>query len=441
MDTSTIAELVVIVFLIALNAFFAASEIAIVSVHRARIRQMAEEAKNPAARTLLHLSENPARFLATIQVGVTISAFFASAVGAVSLAALLDGLLRQVPVAFIANASRPISLAAVTSLLAFLTLIFGELVPKNLAINRAEGISLFVARPVDWLARIIAPFVGTLTFTTNLVLRLLGSEKRAQLPSVTEEEIMSMLEAGEEEGVVEPIEVRMIEGVFDFGDTRIHEIMIPRIDISALPQEASLKEALDAFMQTGYSRLPVFDSSVDNIVGILYAKDLLRYFGKDPQIQSIRPLLRSATFVPESKRVSELFTQLQHSKTHVAIAVDEYGGTAGLVTLEDMLEEIVGEIHDEFDVVEKKIEPVGAGEAIVSGTVSLSDLEDALDLELERNEFDTIGGLVYSKLGRMPSPGDEIELPQATLRVLTVHGRRVRKVRVSKHPEKAEIQR
>jgi putative hemolysin len=435
MDLTAILELVLIGVLIVINAFFSASEIAIVTARRSRVRQLIEEGKHPSAVTLLQLSENPSRFLATIQVGVTIAGFFASAIGAVTVVGLMENALHQVPVGFISQGSSLISLILVTVLIAFFTLIFGELVPKNLAIRRAEAVALFVARPIDLVARALSPFVAILVGTTNLILRLLRSEQRAKMPAVTEEEIRSMIEAGEQEGVVEPIEVRMIEGVFDFGETRVHEIMVPRIDVAALPQEASVKEALDLFQSTGYSRLPVYDESIDNIVGILYAKDFLRFFGQDAGTQAITPILRPATFVPESKRVSELFTQLQHSHTHVAIVVDEYGGTAGLVTLEDMLEEIVGEIQDEYDAADKRIETVSAEEAVVSGTLSLNDLEDALDIELERNEFDTVGGLVYSKLGRIPNPGDEIVFPQVTLRVLTVHGRRIGKVAVVKHPE------
>jgi magnesium and cobalt exporter, CNNM family len=397
---------------------------------------LAEDEKNGGARAALRLSENPGRFLATIQVGVTLAGFFASAVGAISSVAILENMLSQVTFTPVATASGPLAVAIVTLAVAFLTLLFGELVPKNLAVANTERIALTVARPIELVAMMLTPLVSFLTWATNLVLRLLGSKERAQMPEMTEGEIRSILEAGEEEGVVEPLEFKMIESVFDFGDTVVREIMIPRIDIRAVSTETSVQDALGLFVKGGFSRLPVFEENLDNIVGVLHAKDLLPYFGGQVKADSVSPLMRPAYFVPETKKVDELLTEMQHRRTHIAIVVDEYSGTAGLVTLEDILEEIVGEIHDEYDTIEREIDQVTANEVVVTGKVNLDQLNEILDLNLSgEGEYDTVAGLIYANLGRIPNPGDRVDVDGVVFTVLAVQGRRIRHVRVVKKVE------
>ncbi|MCL5959546.1 MAG: hemolysin family protein [Chloroflexi bacterium] len=431
MESIILIQFAIIVALVLFNAFFAASEIAIVSARKTRIKQLAEEKHHSGALAVLRLTDNPSRFLATIQVGVTLASFFASAVSAVTAVGMLEQLLQGVPVAFVSHAAAPIALAVVTLSIAFFTLIFGELIPKNLAVNYAESIALAVARPIEWTAVFFTPVVAVLVATTNFILYLLGSKERAKMPEMTEDEIRSIIEAGEEEGVVEPMELRMIQGVFDFGDMVVREVMVPRIDIVAVEKDSAIDESVRLFLQAGYSRVPVYDGSLDNIVGVLYAKDLLRYFGGLVEAESVTPLMRPVYFVPESKKVSELFTELQRGRRHLAIVVDEYGGTAGLVTLEDLLEEIVGEIHDEYDTMETQTVITGPGEAVVTGKVSLGDLNDILDLDLKsEGEYDTVGGLIYSKLGRIPNPGDKVVVDGTDLTVLSIQGRRIRQVRV-----------
>ena len=431
MELTTILELALIVVLISINAFFAGSEIAIVSVRKTRVKQLAEEKKHLGALAILRLTDNPGRFLATIQVGVTLAGFFASAVSAVTAVRLVEQMLQEVPIAVVAQAAGPIALGLVTFAIAAFTLIFGELVPKNLAVARAESIALAVARPIEWASVVFAPFVAVLVAATNAVLALFGSKERAQIPEMTEDEIRSIIEAGEEEGVVEPMELKMIEGVFDFGDTVVREVMVPRIDIVALDKNSSIDDAVRLFLKAGYSRIPVFDGSLDNIIGVLYAKDLLKHYGAVVEAKRATDLMRPPFFVPETKKVDELFTELQRGRRHMAIVVDEYGGTAGLVTLEDLLEEIVGEIHDEYDTLETQTVITGPGEAVVTGKVSLGDLNEVLDLDLEsEGAYDTVGGLIYAKLGRIPNPGDKVTVDGAELTVLAVQGRRIRQVRV-----------
>ncbi len=433
METSTVVQLALILVLILCNAFFAASEIAIVTVRKTRIKQLIEEQKSTSAMAVLRLSDNPSRFLATIQVGVTLTGFFASAIGAISAVAILSDLLARVPIFPIAQASAPLSVAIVTLFIAFFTLVFGELVPKNLAVTYAERVSLSVAHPVEFIAVLLTPLVAFLTFTTNAILAAFGSSERAQMPEMTEAEIRSIIEAGEEEGIVEPMEYKMIESVFDFGDTIVREIMVPRIDIVALPKDSTIDDALAVFLRAGFSRLPVYDGTLDNIVGTLHAKDTLKYFGGQLKGPTIDAITRPVLFIPETKKVNELLRELQHRRTHMAIVVDEYGGTAGLVTLEDILEEIVGEIHDEYDTLEKQVEQMAPNEAIVTGKVTLDQLNDALGLTLEgHGEYDTVGGLIYARLGRIPNPGDQVIVDNITFNVLAVQGRRIRHVRVVK---------
>lgn len=422
----------VIFVLIAINAFLAASEIAIVSVRKSRIKQLAEDGVK-AAKTVLHISENTSRFLATIQVGVTLAGFFASAVGAVSLVAPLSNLLRGSNVEFLVNSADAIALVLVTLLISYLTLILGELAPKNLALHHSVGVSLRVARPVQIFAAFTTPLVSFLTLSTNAVLRLFGIRETAMLSRVTEDEIISMVDAGEEEGVIQPFEGQMIRSVFDFGDTVVREVMVPRIDIVALEKDTPLQLAVDTFLRVGISRMPVYEGSVDNVVGILYAKDLLRYFHHDEtRPGGITELCRQPVFVPETKRVSELFRELQQNRTQLAIVVDEYGGTAGLVTMEDMLEEIVGEIRDEYDLEESRLDILSTHEVLANGLVSIDDLAEALEVRLQVEDVDTVAGLVYSILGRIPVPGDKVTLDEITVTVEKVNGRRIRQVRVVK---------
>ncbi|MHB1132166.1 MAG: hemolysin family protein [Chloroflexota bacterium] len=425
----------IIVLLLLLNGFLAGSEIAIVSVRKPRVKQLAEDGSR-AARTVLRVSENMSRFLATVQVGITITGFFASAVGAVSISQVLAQALRASGVDVLEAGADAIALVVVTLLISYFSLIFGELVPKNLGLHHAEGWSLRAAGVIELFGRFTAPVVALLTGSTNLILRLFGVRERATFVQVTEDEIISMVDAGEEEGVFESFEREMIRGVFDFGDTVVREIMVPRIDIVALEKGAPVQRALDTFLRVGISRMPIFDGTIDDIVGVLYAKDLLRYFSGQSQPEGISALARPPVFVPETKALSELFRELQVSRTQMAIVVDEYGGTAGLVTMEDMLEEIVGEIRDEYDVEESRLVVLSGDELLANGTVSVGDLEDALNVRMdgEAEDVDTIAGVVYSSLGRIPVPGDKVELNEVTLTVEAVSGRRIRQVRVLRRP-------
>ncbi len=436
-------QLLVIVFLILLNAFFAAAEIAIVSMRRSRLRHLVEEEHNPRAETVSRLVEQPGRMLATIQIGVTLAGFFASAIGAVSLVIVAAAWLGNLPIPVIASNAYTIAFVSVTFVISFATLVLGELAPKNLAIWRAEGVALALAGPVEFLSKIAAPIVWILTASTNLVMRVAGSPQRARVNPITEEEILAMVASGEEEGVVEPEERKLIGEVFEFGDTITAEVMVPRVDVRALPKEATLAEARQAVVDTGHTRLPVYDGSLDNIVGVVHAKDLLQQLSPSSDEGAGRPvtaIMRRAYHVPESKRVAELLPELQRQQLHLAVVVDEYGGTAGIVTLDNLLEELVGPIRDEYDArVEPEIQLAGEGQAVVSGGADLEDVSSALGIDLETEGVDTVGGLIYARLGRIPVEGDAVELPDAVLEVMSLKGRRVWKVRVSRRAAPEEV--
>jgi putative hemolysin len=437
-------QIALIAALILLNAFFAAAEIAIVSVRRTRIRQLVEEDRNPAARAVARLIDKPGRFLATIQVGVTLAGFFASAVGAVSLAVVLAAWLSTVPVAFISANSYGIAFVLVTVTLSFLTLVLGELAPKNIAILRSEAIALRVARPVEILSKIASPVVAVLSATTGLIVRMAGGSEGSRFPPVTEAEILAMVATGEEEGVVEATERKLIGEVFEFGDTITAEVMVPRVDVKALSKEATLANARRMVIDTGHTRIPVYDGSLDNIIGVIHAKDVLQHLepvaGSNPEERPVTEIMRRAYHVPDSKRVAELLPDLQRQQLHLAVVVDEYGGTAGIVTLEDLLEELVGPIRDEYDAREEPdIQALGDGEVIVSGGAHLGDVGPAVGTRLEAEGIDTIGGLIYARLGRIPSEKDILELPGATLEVLSMRGRRVLKARVLRRQPAEEV--
>lgn len=407
-------EYLILVFLILLNAFFAASELAIVSSRKTRIKQMAEEGSR-RARAVLRLSENPGRFLATIQVGVTLAGFFASAFGAVSLSNALESAFKQV--AFLTPVASTLSFILITVLIAFVTLIFGELVPKTLAVGAAEKIALAVAGPIEIIAKVAAPLIAFLTATTNLIVRLLGGRHKAVTSTVSQEEIVSMVTTGQEEGIFQPQQEEFIRSVFDFSEKRVHEVMVPRLDMIMLDAELTLQEAAPEILESDYSRYPIYSETRENITGVIFSKDILRaYLGASTQLK-LRDMARKPLFVPESKHVPDLFTELQKSRNHLAVVIDEYGSVAGLVTLEDLLEEIVGEIQDEFDHEESPITQVAENEYILSGKTSLYDLHQTLKLDLglveagERLDVDTIAGLVLAELKHIPAAGETVRLP------------------------------
>ncbi len=429
-----VSELVFLAVLIALNAFFSASEIAVISVPKLRLKQLIDSG-NQTAQLLYDLADDSSRFLATIQIGVTLMGFLASATAAVSLSQGLTDFLLTLPLGLSAATAKSIAVISITVILSFITLVLGELVPKSIGLAHSERIALFVARPIDFSARVASPIVRLLVWITNLITRPLGVRPRRGMPIITEEEIKTLVDAGEEGGVIEEEEKEMIYSIFEYGDTVAREVMVPRMDVLAIDVDTPLLEAMDAVIQHNHSRVPVYQGSIDNIIGILYSKDLLKVLHEKGRAGAneirVADLLRPAAFTPESKKVSELFEEMQKRRNHMAIVIDEYGGTAGVVTIEDILEEIVGEIRDEYDQAEElDIQPGGNNEWIIAARANLGDVNDTLHVHFPLDEADTLGGFIYTQLGKVPLPGDEVHYENVLLKVINVAGRRIGKVRV-----------
>ncbi len=429
-----VAELLLLAVLIALNAFFSASEIAVISVPKLRLKQLIENG-NQTAQVLFNLADDSSRFLATIQIGVTLMGFLASATAAIRLSAGLTDVIKRIPIAGIENIAEGLAVGIITILLSLITLVLGELVPKSIGLAHSERIALLVARPIDFLARLAGPLVRFLVWLTNLIAKPFGGQPRRGMPIVTEEEIKTLVDAGEEGGVIEEEEKEMIYSIFEYGDTVAREVMVPRMDVLSIDVETPLLEAMDAVIHHSHSRVPVYQDSIDNIVGILYAKDLLKVLHEKGRAGAnevrVADILRPAAFTPESKKVSELFEEMQKRRIHMAIVIDEYGGTAGIVTIEDILEEIVGEIRDEYDQAEElEIQPAGENEWLINARANLGDINDALHAHFPVDEADTLGGFIYAQLGKVPLPGDEVRHENMLLKVVNVAGRRIGKVRV-----------
>jgi putative hemolysin len=425
-----LVELLVIILLTLLEGFFVAGEIALVSIRRSRVEQLVDEGR-PGARRVRRLLDEPGRFLAVSQLGLTVIGFFASAYAAVSLVSYLADALRSLGMD--SGTADGLALVIVTVLLALFTIVFAELVPKTLALAYAERVAIALSLPIEFLARALSPLIRLLTGITSAIAGIFGAHATAEA-QITAEELRLIVERGGEQGVLEAEEEQMINAVIELGSRRVHEVMIPRIDIAAMSATATFDEAISAFVDEGHSRVPVYEESVDEIVGILYAKDLLPFLrsssGPRPEL---RTLLRTPVYVPESMTVDDLLHEFQRRKVHIAIVLDEYGGTAGLVTIEDLLEEIVGEIQDEYDTEEPMVVRLSDEEARIDGRASIDELSELFDTNIEfedEAEYDTIGGLIYHRIGGIPSPGDRVEVDGLTLTVESTDGRRVGKVLV-----------
>jgi putative hemolysin len=428
--TGPITELLLIVVLVLLNGIFAATEIALVTLRRSRIQQLIDEG-NRAALRVQRLKSNPGRFLAVIQVGINFLGFLASAFAAVSLVDGAADFFRQFGA--LSRAAEGIALVVVTIVLTLFTIVFGELVPKQIGLAHAERVAFATARLMEFLGAVFGPLVTALTLVTRLVSRLF----RADVPAderISSEELRLIIEQGGEQGILEAEEEQMIHAVIELGEQRVHEVMVPRIATVTLSADATINDAIDTIVAEGHSRIPVYEGSIDEIIGIVYAKDLLPYVKAGaPEPPALRSLLRPPVFVPESMTVDDLLHELQRRKVHIAIVLDEYGGTAGLVTIEDLIEEIVGEIQDEYDAEEPMIERLSEDEARVDGRAAVDDLTELFETPIpieDEDEYDTVGGLIYHRIGGVPRPGDQVSLDGLTLTVEKTDGRRVSKVLV-----------
>lgn len=436
MDISILLEIAIIFALIVANGFFAASEIALVSARRGRLERQAI-AGSKGARQAIILSENPDRFLATVQVGVTFISTIASAFGGAQLATALAVPLRTAP--YVGPYADALAFIIVVILLTYFTLVIGELVPKRLGLNNAEAIATRVAPAMATIASVARPIIAALTFSVGVVLRALG---QAEPPAreVTEEDIVDLTHEGASGGAVEEGEERLIQRVFKFTDRRVNEVMTARPDIIAVDASASLDEIREVFLSSGHSRAPVYTETLDEVIGVLLAKDLLRALTPGQEAPDIRDLVRPATFVPENQRIADLLSVFRRDGAHLALAVDEYGQVAGLVTLKDILEELVGDIRDAYDVgdEDEEIRRMEDGSWLVSGGASHELVREQVGLPPipadEDGEYTTVAGLALTRLGRIPTAGDSVRDGDFILEVMDMDGRRIDKLRIHRAP-------
>lgn len=431
-------KILLLIVLILLNAFFAAVEIAVISVNEGKIKKNAEDG-DKKSRKLNKLIANMSGFLATIQVGVTLSGLLASAAAAQSFVEPIVSLFN------VQGATRDwveaATLVVITLVLAFFTLVFGELVPKRIAMQKAEKTALKFSGTILFCSKILAPFVWLLTKTTNGVLRLFGIDPNRNDEEVTEEEIRIMVEEGEEAGVVEESEKQMIDNVFELNDLRICEIMTHRTEIAAISSEDGIDEAIEIATKEGYSRIPVYEETIDDIIGILYVKDLLKFVTKNaPKNFDIKKILRPVYFVPDTNTASEVLSELQKRHQHIAIVLDEYGGTAGLVTMENLIEAIVGNIQDEYDDEEEEIKKVDDNIFEIDGASDLEEVSETIGFDLPEGEYTTVSGMITDKLNRVLEDGETptVEFDGFKCDVLKTEDHRIVSVRITKYPKQVE---
>lgn len=420
-------QMTLVVALICLNAFFAIAEYALITVRKTRIAHLVEEGSRNA-RLVQRLLENPTRMMATIQTGVTVIATLSSALAAFAAVEPLANTL-------IANGfptrAHTVALLLVTLPVALLSLIVGEIAPKSLAVRFPERFALIAVHPIYWLQNVLTPAVVLITWLSNHLVRPFGGTASFTVPAVNKEELEILVEQSEEQGVLESAATEMIHSILDFGETVARKVMTPRIDLSAIDADCSLSELIALVTNSGHSRIPVYEGDLDNIIGIVHAKDLLTLNTDGVRDQmAIRAVMRAAYFIPETKKVDELLKEFRRSRQQLAIVRDEYGVTSGLVTIEDLLEEIVGDIQDEYDTEEPMVQVLDATTTICDGKLGLSEVNDRLGLELPEEEADTIGGFVFGLLGHQAAQGETVSFEGMVFVVEATDGRRITKVRI-----------
>lgn len=417
--------IVLLVVLILASAFFSFSETALTSISRIKVKRFFKQGLF-GSKALHDLRENPNKMLSILLVGNNLVAM-----GAASLATYLV-------VSMIAKYSLPnpaLIVTFTTLLLTMIILVFGEIVPKTIAIKSPDRFAMAIAPVIRFFEFILYPVLALLSYICRPIFALFGADIKTTAPFVTEEELKMLLSVGEEEGVFEKKEKEMIHSIFEFGDSVAKEVMVPRPDMFCIDAATQLKEAIVKISKEGHSRIPVYEGGLDNIIGFIFAKDLLRISLEGEDV-SLRDIMRPAIFVPETKKIDELMRQMQAVRTHIAIVVDEYGGVAGLVSLEDLLEEIVGEIKDEFDAEEKTIEALPDGSFLVDAKLTISEVNEKLRTVLPEGDYDTIGGFVLTLTGRIPTVGDSVKFGDLNIIIEKVFKRRVTRIRIETQKEK-----
>ena len=431
-------KLILIFILTLINAFFSAAELAIVSANKTKIETLSEKG-DKRAKTLLKVTEDQTRFLSTIQVGITLAGFFSSASAATSVSKMLGHYFMEIGIYY----GPTLALIIVTFILSFFTLVFGELVPKRIALQNAESVALFTAKPIQIFTFVTYPFVKLASVATTLTLKAMGKYSEDVEEKISEEELKGYIKVSTEQGVINSQGEEMIVKIMDFDDRLAYEIMTPRTNIYMLDYDEFNVDVIPEMLSRGYSRVPVYREYTDNIVGTIYLKDLFMEYAKnDYKSVDIDNVLKEPYFVPETKKIDSLLKELQENKSYLAILIDEYGGFSGMVTMEDIVEEIVGEIEDEYDKDEPKIEKVKDNLYIIDGRMNLEDINDELGTELESENHETISGLMVELLGFIPDDSDKIMHSVKykniyTLTELTAKDKRIEKIelKIEEPPE------
>jgi len=424
-------DIIVISSLVILNGFFAASEISLISLRKSRVRHLVKSG-HPSAKRVQRLQEEPERFLATVQIGVTVLGSLASALGGIIAIERIKPLLQTVPLEFVNKAAEPLAVGLVVSVIVYITLVVGELVPKSLAIRYSEQLAFITSAPIDALSRLLRPVLRVLTASNECVLRAFDLHEHQETAPVSEDEVKYLIREGRKRGVFEPSEEDLIHSVFRFTDTVVKEVMVPRTEITAVEAGSDVDTILRTMNERGFSRLPVYRDTIDNIIGIVYLKDILSLHVEDKPFE-LPSVLRKPYIVPANKNVSVLLKEMREKRIHLALVGDEYGGTDGLVTMEDLIEEIVGDIQDEQEKELREIHEVAANRYVIDGRADIGKVNEMLGIHLPEDEFETIGGFVLGLFGRLPAEGDQVKFDNLMITVLRLRKNRISRIRVLKY--------
>ena len=413
MEPSQLWQIGVLLILLVLSAFFSMSETALMALSKIRIRHMIDE-EVKGAKLIEKLTEDPNRLLGAILIGNNIVNIAASALATILFTELVN------------ETAGP---AVATIVMTILVLIFGEITPKSIAKQRSEAVALAVSKPIATIVKVLRPLVSVFTWISGKFIKLLGADPKASEPFITEEELKTMVGVSEEEGVLEDVEKEMIFNVFDFADAQVKDVMVQRVDIIAVDLEATYDDVLEIIKKEKFSRLPVYNQTIDDIIGVLNVKDLI-IAGQNREEFKVADFMREPSYTFEFKKIAELFSEMKKSRNHMRVVLDEYGGTVGIVTIEDLIEEVFGDIEDEYDDYDKEIEVIKEDEYIVDGSAKLDDISDLIGVIMESEEFDSIGGFIIGELGRFPEQSEEIQLSGTKFIVEEIDKNRIKKVRI-----------
>ena len=432
-----IFKIILLLVLIFINAFFAMSEIAIISLNDTKIEKMAEEG-HKKAKMVLKLTSNSTRFLSTIQIGVTLAGFLSSASASTAFAAMLTNAIKSLVPTVSVSLISGVSVVVITLITSYFSLVLGELAPKKIGMQASEKVAFAVVKPLLVISKITAPFVKFLSLSTNAVVRLFGFDPNADEATVTEVEIRMMVDVGGEKGVIEDAQKEMINNIFEFDDMDAGDIMTHRTDVVAADiNDTNLEDFMALAIEHGRSRIPLYDEDIDNIVGIVYVKDLLKYVGKEVKAKgTLKNIMREPYFIPETKSCGELFKEMSSKKIQMAVVVDEYGGTAGIITLEDIVEAIMGNIQDEYDHEEDEISKIDENTFTVDGTIDIEEIDELIGKELPEGGYETLAGFIMDELQCIPKDGEmnEVIFENVKFTVLSVEDRRIEKIKVEITP-------